>query len=168
MRRLEWVVACLLVCGACAEDAADSELGFSTGPLMRPGDNCLRCHRAQNTEYPSAPDWSAAGTVFPGPDSPTSDGVPDVRVILSDADGDEIETLVTNRAGNFYTDTELPTGFRVALEYEGERIDMPCAPPAGNCGACHSDPPIGGAPGRIFLPQAPEADAISDSCQGFQ
>jgi hypothetical protein len=131
---------------------------------MRPGDNCLRCHREERTDYPEAPVWSAAGTVFPGPDSPPGDGVPGVEVHLLEADGGELLVLTTNGAGNFYTARALPDGFRVALVYEGERIEMPCNPPSGGCAACHNAPPIGGAPGRLFIPQAPEADQVATTC----
>ena len=151
----------------CASEPESTPFGFATGPRMRPGDNCLRCHRDERSDYPSAPAWTAAGTVYPGPDSPAGDGVPGVTVLLLDPDGRALETLTTNEAGNFYTAAPLPAGFRVALEYEGERIDMPCAPPTGGCAACHSQPAIGGAPGRLFLPQAPEATAIAPECTGF-
>lgn len=149
----------------CAGGEESSPFGFETGPTMQPGDNCLRCHRAERTDYPSAPVWTAAGTVYPGPDSPVGDGVPGVEVLLLDPAGDELVSLVTNRAGNFYTDAELPAGFRVALVYEGERIEMPCAPPSGGCAACHNQPAIGGAPGRLFIPQAPEAQSVAASCE---
>jgi len=160
--------AALCAIGCSSEgESASTPFGFATGPLMRPGDNCLRCHRDERSDYPSAPSWTAAGTVFPGPDSQASDGVPDVRVLLFGADGALLETLVTNEAGNFYTDAKLPEGFRVALEYEDERIDMPCPPPTGGCAACHGVPAVGGAPGRLFIPQAPEAAGIHAECTGF-
>jgi len=163
---------CLFVCysglTACAMDTGNGDgVGFMTGPLMQPGDNCRRCHGGPGTSYPEAPEWTAAGTIFPGPDSPITDGVPSVQVHLMNPDGGMIETLTTNAAGNFYTSTPLPTGFRVALDYEGESIEMPCAPPSGGCGACHNQPPIGRAPGRIFLPQAPEATQVDPMCNGF-
>lgn len=145
----------------------ENDVGFITGPLMQPGDNCRRCHGGPSSPYPQAPEWTAAGTVFPGPDSPATDGVPLVQVHLMDPNGGIIQTLTTNAAGNFYTDMPLPEGFRVAIEYEGERIDMPCAAPSGGCGACHNQPPIGTAPGRIFLPQAPEATDFNKVCDGF-
>lgn len=156
----------LIACGSSEEQTSSGGFGFETGPLMRPGDNCLRCHRDERSDYPSAPAWTAAGTVFPGPDSPVSDGVSGVTVLLMDEDGQTVASLMTNAAGNFYTAAPLPTGFRVALEYEGDRIEMPCAPPSGGCAACHNQPAIGGAPGRLFLPQAPEADAIARECPG--
>jgi hypothetical protein len=161
------LASALIGCGSSEEQASSGGFGFATGPLMRPGDNCLRCHRDERTDYPSAPVWTAAGTVFPGPDSPVSDGVSGVTVLLMDEGGQTVESLVTNAAGNFYTAAPLPAGFRVALEYEGEQIEMPCAPPSGGCAACHNQPAIGGAPGRLFLPQAPEADAIASECGGL-
>lgn len=166
--RSGWWLSCVLF-GAWISTGCASEEGpgFKTGPTMRPGDNCRRCHGSVNSDYPDAPDWTAAGTVYPGPDSPASDGVPFVRVLITDADGGMIESLLTNSVGNFFTDTPLPEGFRVALEYEGERIDMPCAPPSGGCAACHTQPPIGNAPGRLYLPQAPEAADLNPECQGF-
>lgn len=150
----------LLSLGACASEA---NVGEATGPLMRPGEDCLSCHSENSGR--NAPPWSLAGTVFPSPDALSTDGVPDVAVRIFDADGQVVATLMTNEAGNFYTDMPLPTGFRVGLEYEGEQIEMSCSPPAGLCNACHSDPPTGGAPGRIFIPQAREADAPGFDCE---
>jgi hypothetical protein len=42
---------------------------------------------------------------------------------------------------------------------------MPCPPPAGNCGACHSVPPIGAAPGRIFVPQGRDPNMPGFDCE---
>jgi hypothetical protein len=136
---------------SCGSDAKDDP-GFATGPLMRPGDDCLRCHAA-GSDYPKAKHWSLAGTVYPTPGADASSGVEGAHVLVSAPDGSLLETLTTNAVGNFYTATALPTGYRVAVEYEGQRADMPCPPPAGNCGACHSVPPIGAAPGRIAVAQ---------------
>jgi hypothetical protein len=151
-----WLVALTLTCLAlvlsgCGGEEPSSEFGFAIGPEMQPGDDCLRCHSA-GSEYPTAPHWTAAGTVFPAPDSSVDRGVSGVKVLLTSGEGTLLEELVTNSAGNFYTTAELPRGFRVALEHLGARVQMPCPPPAGNCGACHALPPIGGAPGRIFVP----------------
>ncbi len=164
--RQRWVVALMALASlatGCASDAKD-DFGFMVGPTMQPGDDCLRCH-AEHSEYPTAPRWSAAGTVFPSRDAATSQGVPGVSVMLMAPDEMLVEKLTTNAVGNFYTLTPLPEGFRVALEYRGERIEMPCPPPAGNCGACHSIPPIGEAPGRIFLPSAKDPNAPAFDCE---
>jgi hypothetical protein len=125
--------------------------GFETGAAMKPGEDCSRCHWA-GSDYPTAPRFTAAGTVFPAPDAPATSGVSGVSVELSEPGGSVLLTLVTNSVGNFYTTTSLPDGFRVALVHGGQRVEMPCPPPAGNCGACHSLPPIGETQGRIFVP----------------
>ncbi|HET9930380.1 MAG TPA: carboxypeptidase-like regulatory domain-containing protein [Polyangiaceae bacterium] len=141
------------LCLATTSCGSDGDgVGFETGPLMRPGDDCSRCH-AEGSPYPSAPRWSLAGTVFPKPDSPANEGVAGVTVTVTDDAGALVTTLISNEVGNFYTAAPLPKPFRVALEYQGKRIEMPCPPPAGNCGACHSLPPIGGPLGRIAVPQ---------------
>ncbi len=121
----------------------------STGPLMRPGDNCLRCHSEGAKE--GAPPWSAAGTVYESPDAPREAGIGGVSVILTDVSGKEVR-LVTNEVGNFYTAEVLQRPLAVALERSGRRIEMPFAPPAGSCNACHSVPAVGNAPGRMFAP----------------
>jgi hypothetical protein len=90
-----------------------------------------------------------------------------VTVELSDAEGQLIERLLTNEVGNFYTATPLPSGFRVALEHQGQRIEMPCPPPAGLCNACHADPPIGQAPGRIYVPQGADPARPAFDCSQF-
>jgi hypothetical protein len=88
-------------------------------------------------------------------------------VLVSDASGQLLEKLTTNAAGNFYTATPFPPGFRVALQYEGESIAMPCPPPAGLCNACHNDPPIGQALGRIYIPQGAPAVRAPLDCSTF-
>ncbi|HEY6561408.1 MAG TPA: hypothetical protein VI072_29245 [Polyangiaceae bacterium] len=155
------VLACTLA--ACSSN--DTAGANDVGPLMRPGDDCLACHSANSGR--NAPIWSAAGTVFPEPTSSQDEGLANVRVHLSAPDGSLLETLITNAAGNFYTSRPLPRGFQVALEYQGERIDMPCPPPGGLCNACHTLPPIGQAPGRIFIPQARDPSRPPFDCTDF-
>jgi hypothetical protein len=134
------------------ETAGDSEFGFATGPLMRPGEDCDFCHRP-GSQYETAPHWSLAGTVYPRADSAANAGLAGVKVVVSAEGGGEVLTLTTNAAGNFYTDAQLPKPYWVALEYQGERIEMPCPPPSGGCAKCHRRPPNGFAPGRLFIPQ---------------
>lgn len=139
--------------------------GEVTGPLMRPGQDCLSCHSEGAGR--GAPTWTAAGTVYALADADAESGVPRVDVLLKNADNTLIEKLTTNAVGNFYTATPLPAGFRVGLEYQGESIDMPCAPPAGLCNACHNVPPIGAAPGRIYVPQGRDPGRPPFDCSGF-
>jgi hypothetical protein len=159
------LISCLLLLAACGNDAADRRSEY-TGPLMRPGQDCSSCHSENSGR--GAPVWSAAGTVFSTAESPTDAGVSGARVILSEPDGSELETLTTNQVGNFYTARALPKGFRVAIEYEGERLEMPCSPPGGLCNACHTLPPIGFAPGRIFIPQSKDPNRPDFDCTAWQ
>lgn len=146
-----------LALAACAGADADVQgddplacLDVPNGPLMRPGENCLRCH-SEGTDT-GAPVWSLGGTVFPSPDADRCDGVEGAVVRVMDEAKNPIVELTTSAAGNFWTAVPLPENFRVAVVYEGRTIEMPVSPPAGSCNACHSQPPIGGAPGRIYLP----------------
>jgi hypothetical protein len=153
----EAALAALAACAlaACSGDAGQgngSEFGFETGALMRPGEDCDFCHRP-DSQYETAPHWSLAGTVYPRADSDPADGVAGVKVIVGGESGQEVLTLTTNAAGNFFTAAQLPDPYYVALEYQGERIEMPCPPPSGGCAKCHRRPPNGSAPGRLFIPQ---------------
>jgi hypothetical protein len=150
-----WLVALLTAAvpftlTGCGEPATP-EYSFVTGPTMQPGDDCLRCH-SSGSDYPSAPHFTAAGTVFASADAASKSGVSGVAVRLMHPDGAVLAELRTNSVGNFYTLEPLPDAFRVAIEHGEESLEMPCPPPAGNCGACHSLPPIGGTQGRIFVP----------------
>jgi hypothetical protein len=157
----------LLFLAGCQADEGGGDEAFQTtpGPTMRPGDNCLRCHNPQGQA--ARRPWTAAGTVFPKLDARASEGVEGVTVRFKDESGREVEALITNEAGNFYTDQPLPDPYFVSLEYEGEAIDMPCAPPAGSCNACHSPNPVGFAPGRIYLPGA-HAERGQFDCQDWE
>lgn len=145
-RRASLGLVPLLLVSACAEPATTAE---EYGPMMRPGWNCLSCHREDNPQ--GAPIWTAAGTVYPAADSAIDEGLEGVSVILSGPNRDEVR-LVTNAVGNFYTVEPLATPFEARLEYQGRIRRMPVAPPAGACNACHAMPPISGAPGRLFAP----------------
>ena len=131
---------------------ACGEVQTTPGPTMRPGFNCLSCHQDGFGDE-EAPEFSAAGTVFESPDSDHCDGVEGVKVFLTGADGNEIE-LTTNSAGNFWTREPLmDPGPGPRIEFEGRSIsmgrDLPSTPA---CNACHSNPPLAGAPGKIFIP----------------
>lgn len=138
----------------CASDAPEGcgPLQTETGPTMRPGDNCLRCHQEGFGER-DAPVFSAAGTIFPSVDSDHCEGVAGVRVFLMGADGQEVE-LTTNEAGNFWTREPLmEEGPGPRIEFEGRTQKMGRnLPGVPACNACHSQPPVGGAPGKIFAP----------------
>jgi mono/diheme cytochrome c family protein len=118
--------------------------------MMRPGQNCIRCHKAGG-EAASKP-WTAGGTIFEDVRDDVCSGVNGVDVVFLDEQFIEIGRVTSNDAGNFYTDMPLPPGFRVAVERGGRRITMPEAPAAGSCNACHSDNPVGNALGPIRAP----------------
>src|SRR5687768_15475057 len=115
-------MACVALACSSDEERCDE---VPNGPLMRPGQNCLRCHT--EGAGTSAPPWSAAGTVYETVDADVCAGVEGAKVLLSAPDGKTIE-LLTNGAGNFYTGEPLADGFRVAVEYAGRRREMPDAP----------------------------------------
>lgn len=142
-----WIFALVVAASACG---VDRECSTEPGPEMRPGWNCLACHR-EGGSAEKVP-WSAGGTVYEGLDSdPCSDGA-FAEVVFFDPNGREIERVRTNAAGNFHTATPLPRGFRVGVEREGQLAMMPFPPPAGSCNACHAIKPIGGAKGLIRAP----------------
>jgi len=161
---LRWLLACLALGASLAACGSAEPEGEYTGPLMRPGQDCLSCH--SDGAGRGAPTWSAGGTVYAKADAQPDEGVPGVDVLISAPDGTLLQKLVTNEAGNFYTPAPLPPGFKVALEYLGERIDMPCPPPAGLCNACHNNPPIGSAPGRVYIPQGQDPNRPPFTCVG--
>lgn len=140
----------VLACGSDGGASTDTSATEATGPLMRPGENCLRCHSPNTKER--APVWTAGGTIFARRDAERDEGVPGVKVFITGAAGEKVE-LETNEVGNFYTRAPLTKPYRVAIEYQGRRKEMPVDAPAGSCNACHSWPdPSGGAPGRIYVP----------------
>lgn len=150
MTRALFVVCGLsLVAAACAAESG-ATCSTKPGPEMRPGWNCLSCHRegGQASRKP----WTAGGTVYEALDSDPCDGTPDVDVVFFTAEGAELERVRTNAVGNFFTATPLPEDFRVGVERDGVLAMMPIAPPAGSCNACHSDSPVGGALGKIRAP----------------
>jgi hypothetical protein len=129
-----------------------------SGPLMRPGENCLECHGGTllPEEPPTvadpreAPPWTVAGTVFQTEDAPATDGVLGARVHLTDADGQTL-TLETNAAGNFYTDAPLRFPLRASVEHSGVTREMEPDVPYGGCNSCHRLPPRQDAPGRVSV-----------------
>lgn len=145
-------VLLLCVLCACGIGVYGSERTCSTepGPQMRPGWNCLSCHREGGRAEDRV--WSAGGTVYESADASPCDGAEGVDVVFFSPDGPEIERVRTNAVGNFYTAKRLPEKFRVGVERDGQMMMMPIPPPAGSCNACHSDPPLGEALGRIRAP----------------
>src|SRR4051794_9534937 len=106
-------IAVLAACGGEEE--------METGPLMRPGENCLACHTQEGEADEHR--WTAAGTVFPSPTADRSEGVEGAIVRIQGADRNTIE-LRTNAAGNFFTTERLAADPRPEVEFEGRVAQM--------------------------------------------
>jgi hypothetical protein len=148
----------LAACGGDDEPSpASGGTSQSFGPLMRPGENCLSCHAenpvrsdAVGPSGRKATPWTAAGTVFTGPTS--KEGLAGAKLTFTRPDGQEF-SVTTNAVGNFYTDLPIDTKVGPRIEFQGRTAKMNQELPAiAACNGCHDDPPVGGAPGRIFVP----------------
>jgi len=121
-----------------------------TGPAMRPGSNCLRCH-AKDGLAAKKP-FSFGGTIFPSADSDVCEGVSGVTIHVTDAQGREI-SVISNEAGNFWSAAPLTPPFSIRASRAGREVRMPIEAPTGGCALCHSWPDAtGGAVGRIRQP----------------
>ena len=135
-------LAACLACGGHDDDDKNNE-------LMAPGQNCLACHTPGGPAG-EAP-FTVAGTVFGSAAADTGSGLAGVSVILTDANSVDT-TLTTNAAGNFFTRAALALPLKkAAVVINGQRTEMSAAPD-GACNRCHTQPPAGGAPGRIHIP----------------
>jgi hypothetical protein len=127
----------------------------SNGPLMRPGDDCLRCHGGSSggtgEESDEATPWSLAGTVYPTLDANADAGIEGVDVQVTDASGFAFH-LHTNLAGNFYSAEQVAFPLQVCVSRNGATRCMEASSPHGACNLCHALPPLGEAEGRIAAP----------------
>jgi hypothetical protein len=137
MNRLVLVVA-LAVAGCVPEE----------GPLMRPGEDCMRCHGANEDE---AKTWSIAGTVYDAPDADAQAGLLGAHIQITDASGWSFR-LRSNLSGNFYSAESVAFPLQVCAEKGGATHCMEDPVQSGACNACHTVPPTGEAPGRIAVP----------------
>lgn len=114
---------------------------------MNPGEDCIACHNSGE-----GPNYTLAGTVMGDYDDPDDcNGVEDVRVRVTDADGVEL-VLTTNRAGNFYTNEDIAMPYTIVLERDGETLEMGGAQSDGACASCHTAEGANSAPGRVVAP----------------
>jgi hypothetical protein len=120
------------------------------GPLMRPGDDCLRCHGGSpgGGEERHATPWSLAGTVYASADANPDTGIEGVDVQVRDANGFAF-TLHSNLAGNFYSAETVAFPVDVCVSRNGSVTCMESSAPHGSCNLCHAVPPLNGAGGRI-------------------
>ena len=138
MRNLSGLLVTTLLAPLFAVGCSDSN-----GPLMKPGENCMRCH-----------DWTVAGTVFPCKDADPSAGVPGVTVVITNAAGTELTRLTSNAAGNFYTKTPFTGSVHASIERSGATQKMTTAQTTGACNSCHTVPGQNAAPGRLYIDSA--------------
>ncbi|MHB1845934.1 MAG: hypothetical protein ACYCWW_13995 [Deltaproteobacteria bacterium] len=147
--------ACGNPTGYGAPSAFDAVSGYAGTPAMDPGQNCMICHAA-NLRAATRP-WTVAGTVYGSATAAVDAGVPDALVLVTDGAGKSL-TLVSNAAGNFYTDEPLQFPLsRLEVDRGGVRMAMNLSsslvPPAlGSCNQCHAQPSAFNAPGRLFVP----------------
>jgi hypothetical protein len=147
----QWIItATVALSAACGVEPDAASCKTEPGPEMRPGWNCLSCHRENGKAASKV--WTAAGTVYETADADPCDGSPGVDVVFFAPSGSEVDRVRTNAAGNFFTNRVFPEGFRVGVERDGKLVMMPIPPPAGSCNACHSENPVGEALGRIRAP----------------
>jgi hypothetical protein len=110
-------------------------------PMMKPGEDCLRCHGSGSLH------WYAAGTVYADPQAAAGDGIQGAEVVITDANQRTI-SLKTNGAGNFYTAETLVFPANVEVRRKGKVNQMPTQAPQGGCNSCHTGADIG----RITAP----------------
>ncbi len=131
----------------------------ANGPLMRPGDDCLRCHGGLQADAGALPvteglpvkratPWSFAGTVYPTVDAGADSGIEGVSVQVTDAAGSTFQVR-SNLAGNFYSAERVAFPLRVCVSRNGAVQCMLGPAPHGDCNLCHALPPAAGALGRI-------------------
>ena len=112
-------------------------------PMMKPGEDCLRCHGAGASLH-----WYAAGTVYLDAQAKAGDGIQGAEVVLTDAKGRTL-SLKTNGAGNFYTAETLVFPAKAEVHRNGKVNTMPIDVPEGGCNSCHAP---GAETGRIVAP----------------
>lgn len=125
-----------------------SACGDETGPLMRPGENCMTCH----TGGGQAPDqrWTIAGTVYTTATDGSGMGVSGVNIIVTDANSKQV-TLTSNAVGNFYSKELVSFPLSTELRRGANVQKMAMKVSTGACASCHNQPSSGGAPGRLFI-----------------
>jgi hypothetical protein len=132
-RSVQWLLALGAVSLSVACGKPDP---MEENPWMRPGEDCLSCHRQGGEAEDKT--WSAAGTVF----NKQGDAAEGAKIFLVDASGRSL-TLTSNGAGNFYTGETLTPPFKkIALIANGKTTEMPevyLAGATGACNQCHTE-----------------------------
>lgn len=144
-------LACALALGACVP---------AQGPLMRPGEDCMRCHGGGTVPGAAADGgfaahharpWTIAGSIYDALDADPNAGVLGAYVHVTDSSGWSFE-LRSNLAGNFYSAERVAFPLQVCVERGGSLLCAQSPHEYGSCNACHAQPPIDGAAGRLVAP----------------
>ena len=149
-------LACLAA--GCVDTVHDDQVdalggeapGVRPGPLHRPGQPCLTCHRGQG---PGNAEFSVAGTVYLLQHQ--QDIAPNTSVILEDIDG--VAVLIgTNEAGNFFinaSDWRPHYPMTAKIVYAG-KVNRPMTTVinrSGSCADCHKDTPGVISAGHVYV-----------------
>ena len=128
--------------------------GLRGSAEMTPGRACMACH----VTAPAAPQYTVAGTVYPGPgrrDADDCNGVDGLGIavaVLTDS-GDEIgPRLQLNGVGNFFSTRAMPTSYRVKVLAGGRESVKQRPIMTGDCNLCHTASGAFGASGRLLKP----------------
>ncbi len=111
---------------------------------MEPGQPCLSCHRSGGEADDEV--FSFAGTVYE--DGAGTAAVEGVLVTVTDSQAQTV-TVVSNAAGNFYSDNTLTPPFQVTLTRGANGVSM-TAQTGGECNGCHS--PEGQLQQHLYAP----------------
>jgi hypothetical protein len=144
--------AVLSACGSSSGDDAPPEncstareSDVDEGPTMRPGGDCIGCHASEG----EGPSFTIAGTLMGALNDDTNcDGISGAQVVITDANGTE-HVLVTNSAGNFFTEKAVAFPYSAKIVVDGTERAMAAKQSSGACNSCHTAHGANGAPGRI-------------------
>jgi hypothetical protein len=115
----------------------------ASGPNMEPGASCNSCHNHAFTIF---------GTVYPTAHEPNlCNGANGIKVVITGADG-KTQTLTTNTAGNFYSQTAVAKPFSAQVTSGNGTRMMMATQQSGDCNSCHTQNGANSAPGRIMSP----------------
>jgi len=129
--------------GSCNDANEACGAGASCGgesATMLPGANCLNCHTGGEAGH-----WTLAGTVFTDIDGGgKSSGA---TITVTDAKN-QIVTMTSNSAGNFYTTKSVSFPVTAEVEQNGFTTAMGTEVSNGGCNSCHACD--GAAGGKLY------------------
>jgi hypothetical protein len=126
--------------------------GLSASAEMTPGRPCIACHAMT----PRAPQYTIAGTIFPGSHDPDDcngvDGLGVAVAFFVDPGAELGPRVQVNRVGNFSIGAATPPAYRVKIIAAGKESIMQTPVTNGDCNACHTASGTQGASGRLLKP----------------